>query len=225
MHTAVTLLALLFLFHVGSADSKDVVNLNVPMIHQRWDVPAWYDGSWGCGPTSATMAIAYHKKLAPIPISCPLPNPHHNNFGWYLPNNYTVFDSMFDRKQMDPQKHITMGAYGWCTNNGGAEYPRVADFISRHKLTAKLVSSGSTFTMVKAALDRGHPVVLDTRLTSAGHIILVRGYDDQGNMIVNDPYGDAHDRATYGKKLNGENKYYTFEFTKAAGHWLVEVSP
>jgi len=219
------LTTLLFLVSCVFVAGKDIVNLNVPMIHQRWDVPSWFDGSWGCGPTSATMAIAYYKKLAPKTIACPLPTAHKNDYGWYLPNNYSVSGSIFERKQPDPKGHVAMGAYGWCTNGGGAEYPRVADFISRHKLTANLVSSGSTYAMVKAALDRGHPVVLDTRLTSAGHIIIVRGYDDKGNMIVNDPYGNAHDRGTYGKLLNGENQYYTFEFTSAAGHWFVEVAP
>jgi len=209
---------------VGIYEAKDIVNLPAPMVHQVWDVPSWYDGAWGCGPTSAIMAIAYNNGVSPKNITCPLPTPHTNAYGWYLPSNYTVGRSTFDRMQLDPHKHDSWGAFGWCTNDGGAEYQRVADFISRHNLVAKLIPEGSNYQMVKDALDRGHVVVLDTRLTTSGHIILIRGYDDQGNMIANDPYGDAHDRSTYGKKTNGEGVYYTFDFVKAAGHWLVEVS-
>lgn len=64
------------------------------------------------------------------------------------------------------------------------------------------------------------------RLTSSGHIILVRGYDgtsflkisnlfkyiDEDNLICNDPYGDANQAATYGKLCNGEAVVYTWDF-------------
>jgi len=36
---AAIVLALAALLALAAA--KDVVNLNVPMIHQRWDVPSW----------------------------------------------------------------------------------------------------------------------------------------------------------------------------------------
>jgi len=199
----------------------DIVNLPVPMVHQRWDVPSWYDGSWGCGPTSTIMAIAYHKRLTPNTIQCPKPTPHTNDYGWYLPNNYTMFENTFNGMDLDASKKPAWGAYGFCTIDGSAWSTLCADFAAKHELTS-ILTPNSSFAMVKAALDKGHPVVLDTLLTSGGHIIAIRGYDSDGNMIVNDPYGDAHDRTTYGTLLNGEGLRYTYEFVKA--RWMLEVS-
>jgi hypothetical protein len=47
-----------------------------------------------------------------------------------------------------------------------------------------------TWDNIVAALKRGHPVILGNELTSAGHIILVIGYTPDGNLLVNDPYGN-----------------------------------
>ena len=44
-------------------------------------------------------------------------------------------------------------------------------------------------------------MVLDTRLTSAGHIILARGYDSDGNIIFNDPYGTPFPKAPFPRFL------------------------
>jgi len=205
------------------ATSKDVVNLPVPMIHQRWDVPAWYDGSWGCGPTSTTMAIAFYKKLPAKQISCPKPEAHTNEFGWYIPNKYSLYGSTFDHEDNDAAGTQAWGAYGWCTKSGGAWGALCDDFVHRHQLKSNFVDANATWPMVQAALDRGNPVVLDTRLTSAGHIILARGYDTEGNIIFNDPYGDAHDPNTYGQKTNGEGVRYTWDFVKSQGRWFIEV--
>jgi len=201
--------------------SADIVNLDVPMIHQVWDVPAWYNGDWGCGPTSTVMAISYYKKLAPFTINCPLPDPHTNDYGWYLPNNYSINGFEFDTMDYDASHHPAWGAYGFCTLSGGAWANLCQTFVEKHDLIGKF-NDTSTFDMVKAALDAGHPVILDTRLTSAGHIINIRGYDSDGNMIVNDPYGNAHSPSTYGKKRDGQGVRYTFDFVKA--HWMIEVS-
>jgi len=212
---------LFFALYFYFTAAVDIVNLQVPMVHQRWDVPSWYDGSWGCGPTSTVMSLAFWKRLAPHTIDCPNPEPHTNDFGWYLPNNYTMFGYNFDVMDLDPLNKPAWGAYGFCTVNGSAWADHCADFIERHHLVANF-SLTSTWEMVKAALDKGHPVVLDTRLTSGGHIILIRGYDSDSNMIVNDPYGNAHDHSTWGKLINGEGVRYTFDFVKA--HWMIEVS-
>jgi len=207
-----------------SASAKDVVNLNVPMIHQRWDVPQWYDGSWGCGPTSTMMSIAYYHRLPARRISCPKPTSHHNDFGWYLPNNYSFSRTLFDHMDKDAAGNPAWGAYGWCTKEGAAWAELIVEFLKLHRLDCNATMEDSQWPAVKEALDRQHPVILDTRLTEAGHIILIRGYDDKGNMIANDPYGNAHDRATYGELRNGEGVRYTFDFVKAAGHWFVEVA-
>jgi len=57
-------------------------------------------------------------------------------------------------------------------------------------------------------------------LTSAGHLILVKGYMANGNLIANDPWGDAN-KPGYGSSMNGANVEYTWAKVKAK--WMVEV--
>ena len=47
-----------------------------------------------------------------------------------------------------------------------------------------------TWDGIVEALKRGHPVLLGNHLTSDGHILVVTGYTDDGNLLVNDPYGN-----------------------------------
>lgn len=90
-------------------------------------------------------------------------------------------------------------------------------------------SAPHTHTTPHTAIDRGATVVLDTKLTSSGHILFVYGYDtgDDGthtDIILNDPYGNAYDRNTYGTLLNGQEVTYTWDMVYATDRWMVEVS-
>jgi hypothetical protein len=54
--------------------------------------------------------------------------------------------------------------------------------------------------LIKQAIDRGHPCVIQGDFTLSGHVITVIGYDDQayggvGALIVLDPYGECDLRA------------------------------
>jgi hypothetical protein len=63
--------------------------------------------------------------------------------------------------------------------------------------------------------------VLDTRLSSVGHIIVGLGYDGT-SVIANDPWGNANNPNTWGKKIDGN--YVTYTWTKVAARWMIEVS-
>jgi hypothetical protein len=60
--------------------------------------------------------------------------------------------------------------------------------LESHGLSSTYV--GATWDGVTAALKRGHPVILGTQLTADGHIIVAVGYTADGNLIINDPYGN-----------------------------------
>ncbi len=51
-------------------------------------------------------------------------------------------------------------------------------------------STRRTWDQVEAELTAGNPVIVSTKLTSSGHIILIRGFNEAG-YIVNDPFGNA----------------------------------
>lgn len=70
-----------------------------------------------------------------------------------------------------------------------------------------------TFTMrgrlsdLRQAIASGYPCIIHGYFTSFGHIIVVRGYDQQG-FFVNDPYGEWTSGG-YRNDLSGENLHYS----------------
>ena len=96
---------------------------------------------------------------------------------------------------------------------GAAWASRIQDALTKHQLKNKFYGT-ATFAEIKAAIDKGqypiptttvplfdtatagHLIILSTQLTSAGHLILVRGYTDSPQqLIVNDPWGDGKCRS------------------------------
>jgi len=199
-------------------------NLPVPYVHQKFDTPDSFCGSWACGPTSSIMAVAYFGKIHPHAIQVSSPEPHVSLFGWYVSEVYTsnVTGSTFNRMQTDSCGKPSYGAYGTCTENGAAWAWRIQDFVKRNGLESKFYDA-ATFDILQNAIDQNHLVVLSTQLTTSGHLVLVRGYDTVNgkmDLIVNDPWGNKNEPG-YGEHRNGENIKYSFSFIKAK--WMVEV--
>ena len=60
------------------------------------------------------------------------------------------------------------------------------------------------FSSIKAHLDAGKLIVLGTTIKGFGHVVLVKGYTNDGRFITNDPY--------WGKPGHGEVIYTRDEF-------------
>jgi hypothetical protein len=164
------------------------------------------------------MAMAYFGKIKPHPIQCSSPSPHTSDYGWYVPSVYTSPTGFtFNRMQPDSAGHPAWGAWGTCTDGGGAWAWRIQDYAKNHGLAADFFDT-ATFPLVKNAIDQGHLVVLSTQLSSAGHLILVRGYNAQGSIIVNDPWGNAN---LPGWPANGSGAVYTWSFAKTK--WCIVI--
>jgi hypothetical protein len=168
-----------------------VVDWDVPYIHQLWDTPTGFDGHWACGPTSAVMALAYYQQL----------RTHPDGYGWYVSNQYTNQSACsgghtFSRLRHDPAQNLFAGAYGSCTEevwvNNRWEAYATAENITEYGWHHDVGHSQDAATpdIVMAELDGGGVVILGTKLTDGGHIVLVRGYTADGRFIVNDPYGE-----------------------------------
>lgn len=192
--------------------SNAVVNWDVPYLHQRWDTPDSFHGGWACGPTSAVMALAYSNRLTPHPITVHAPSgcsPHTSDYGWYVPNEYTfrsscpvdgVFQHTFSREIHDPNQNTAKGAYGacmeedcdplthWC--DAYAMAWRIYKYAEKHDV-GYYYGGGTIYeSNIREQLDGGAVIILGTSLTPSGHIVVVRGYTDDGRYIVNDPNGD-----------------------------------
>ena len=76
-----------------------------------------------------------------------------------------------------------------------------------HGLQSRYVAA--TWDGIVGAVQRGHPVLLGNRLTSEGHILVVVGYTGDGNLVVNDPYGNRF-APGYGSN-NGDGILYPWK--------------
>jgi len=185
------------------------VKLAVPYIQQVNDTPNNIDGDWACGPTSVAMSLAYFGKLQPWgqteandnvtalglpspsatpPTPTPTATPQGIDYAHYVTNVYTNGGHIYSAVSADPHGTLVAGLYGTICPTGEASWPMMAEVLQWHGLSSQYVSD--TWDGIVAALKRGHPVLLGNMLTSAGHIILVIGYTADGNLIVNDPYGN-----------------------------------
>ena len=76
-------------------------------------------------------------------------------------------------------------------------YPGMVDIMTR---------TGS-LNDIKKAIDNGQPCIVHGYFTGFGHIIVIRGYDDNG-FFVNDPYGEWYSPGVY-HFSSGENLHYS----------------
>ncbi|MBF6611997.1 MAG: C39 family peptidase [Chloroflexi bacterium] len=182
------------------------VRLPVPYIQQVNDIAQAGDGNWACGPTSVAMTLAYYGKIEPwgeylaqqvtasaSPGAAPDPPQSvkaisGSDYAPYVTNSYTNNGRTYSASAPDPRGNMLAGLYGTISPNGLADWQTMVSVLQWHGLSSNYV--GATWDGVVGALKRGHPVILGNQLTSQGHILVVIGYTTDGNLIVNDPYGN-----------------------------------
>jgi hypothetical protein len=179
------------------------------------------------------MGLAYNRKLTAKQVDCCCPYAHSNDYGFYVSEVYNVYGYTYNTTSADASGNPAWGVYGYACPTGGADHVLLYQLILQHDLPNSVLFEATdttpmTFNMITQAIDAGHVVVLDTLLTSAGHIILAYGYITNATddfIIVNDPYGNAYEPSTYGKEINGAGMVYTFEMVKSSTRWYIEMSP
>ncbi|MEO5952662.1 MAG: C39 family peptidase [Chloroflexia bacterium] len=200
---------------------KVVLQLNVPFIHQVNDISG-ADGNWACGPTSVAMALAYYGKIAPWPGTSSASaqsssTPTGSPYGAYVTDVFTTSAHAYRSTASDPLGHPVAGLYGAICPTGLADWGLIARVLEWNGLTTQHVAL--TFEGVKAALKRGHPVLIGNSLTSAGHVLLAIGYTANNQLIVNDPYGNRF-APGYGSS-DGQSLFYAWNCMRATN--AVEV--
>ncbi len=191
--------------------TKGMVPGWMPYIHQVYDTPDSFDGSAACGPTSCLMAIgSYHRYAVwneTIHVGANPPGTHVSPYGNYDSKIYAYGGYVFDDTCSPPSGPPAHGAYGHCCEHGtGAGAYKCQSYIQKHDLSSEFDGSVS-WSDITAQVDAGHPVVLSTRITSAGHLMCVRGYiDGQHTIVVNDPAGNRNHGAYW--NYPGDNARY-----------------
>jgi hypothetical protein len=188
----------------GAGDAEAWLDL-VPYMHQRWDTPDWFDGSWSCGPTSCMMAAQYYNRLTPDSIWCSYPSPGHwSEWGEYIPNLYTFLGHTYDDWGPSPGGDV-QGAHGFICPTGGAWWDLMVQWMDQHGLYS---ARDSTWTAFTGEVDQGWPMVASTTSPyTSGHILLLNGWFEDHSFVSNDSYGDQNEPG-WGDYYNGEDVVY-----------------
>ena len=203
---AIVLLTILQISNVY-AEKKEVAN--VSYIHQVKDMDSTkFLGHNACGPTSACMMTRFHN-VQPIPGSL------YNN-GWYVYNSYTGFtdksgenystESAMDMDSNLNHEHYVYGAHGYMITHSiveGTDYwatdrYRLKNYLKNHGLIVSAQIISDRYDYIRKNIDAGLPLIGHSYVAGNGHYLVIIGYDtgtdgNEQNVIVNDPYGDAHD--------------------------------
>ena len=182
-------------------------HFDVPYMHQRWDTPDWFNGSWSCGPTSCMMTVQFYRMLPPDSIWASYPSPGHwSPWGSYIPEEYTFLGYSYNIQGVSPDSIWVPGAHGFiCRQYGGAVWDYMVDFLEQHEVSSAW--AGQLWSTLTAELDVGYPVVCSSNVLGSGQIILFNGYYADHTVIVNDPYGNANEPG-WGSHYNGKDVLY-----------------
>ncbi|RKZ34916.1 hypothetical protein DRQ33_01110 [bacterium] len=190
-------------------------DLWVPYLHQKYDVPDYFNGSASCGPTSGLMAIQRYDKLPPHPITCSYPYTHTHDFGWYVPNEYEYNGYVYDHPGLAPKvgdyysDTTVYGAHGFCTSptdRVGTYGDSLVLLIQQHGLYSGWSSYSPPWSLYQGEIDSNDPMCALLYFGSSGHYNCWRGYFTDHCIIANDPYGD-YNTSPWGQ-YNGEMAYY-----------------
>ena len=217
--------------------------LDVPYIRQVGDTADEFEGCWACGATSAVMIVAYYGRLQPDQNfwvhKCD--GGHKSEYGKYVSMQYEAYGYTFDLgtrmplheecpEDVAPSGAYAYGAYGYIHYPNGYAHPRYAKgYFRRHGLFSKLIGNrddadekrNPTFDEVKSIIDKGDPVWASTNLwRPSGHIVVIKGYTDDGYFIVNDPWPYGYDRCYMGSDMR-----YTWNEMETGSKWIVIADP
>ncbi len=183
-------------------------HFDVPYMHQRWDTPDWFNGSWSCGPTSCMMAVQYYQRLTPDSIWCSYPEGHWSQWGNYIPVEYTFLGHTYDIMGLAAPGTVWVpGAHGFiCRDAGGAYWSYMILWMEQHGLDSDYL--GTSWGACTTELNGEWPIVASTTSAyTSGHILLFNGFYDNHSVICNDAYGDQNEPG-WGSYYNGKDVVY-----------------
>ncbi|HIE05233.1 MAG TPA: hypothetical protein EYP58_00365 [bacterium (Candidatus Stahlbacteria)] len=173
-----------------SFDDRD--SIDVPYLHQVYDVPDWFNGHWACAPTTAMMVIAHYNRLPYWDCLCSSPYQHISHYGRYICERYFYREENYNLQAQDPSGNWAMGGYGYMWAGSNHPYTHMAPYINNHNITSWR-DDGPPFSLVVNELNQGYPYGLCVGLTAAGHLVLTVGQVlDWHTLIFNDPYGNKN---------------------------------
>ncbi|SEH08545.1 C39 family peptidase [Candidatus Venteria ishoeyi] len=176
------------------------VNLRVPYLHQL-DIPVI--GEAACASASSAMVLAYHGIIPP--------NRHA-----MIQAAEIIFE---DTSSFEFGLHSRPGLETHLENIWGLDNVYFDDS-----------NWPELYELIKTQIRNGKPMVLGSRTMTAGHYIVVTGYDgnshDNAQLIVNDPYGYWIGVNNYDESKSGAGQRYDFtDITMQASDGIFVIIP
>ena len=180
-------------------------SLNVPYTNQwinkdgtyapRNIVDGWEMGWMTCGATASVMVAGYYGKLQ-YSDDKSLKEYVYKDKGQNLPN-YCGYNGVLGGA-------FGVTAKGYCnqSSSGG-----IIEYFVRIGLKAKYLSY--SFERIRTSIDQGKPIILSI-YAPLGHILVIKGYTENGQVIVNDSFGDQTKSIT-DYSFSGENAVYNLD--------------
>ncbi len=196
---------------ITTPEQSAAAYFEMPYVHQVWDTPDWYNGHSACGATSSIMVIAHFNIVPKWNVWCSTSGSspgHYSPYGNYVCEQYTYREYPYSAMAADPNGKPSYGGYGFMWTGNYSPYSRTVSYYAGHGMFAARYDSNGTFhQMVVAEVDSGYPFTFCNGLTTAGHIVVINGYDaNNRTLIVNDPYGNKNS-GVY-PSLNGKGVKY-----------------
>ena len=178
------------------------------------------------------MTAAYFESIPTWSFSSPYPSTHTSLYGNYISRQYTtpsgeVLGDESDEQTKDASGTIAKGAYGYIHYpSGSAGAQNMVTYLGYHGITSETDFS-PTETEVRAILNSGYPVPASTKLTDAGHWVVITGYTDGGYYIVHDPNGckPYNGDPWWGLAFNefGQGALYTWDELQTGAKYMFRI--
>lgn len=185
--------------------------LNVPYFNQYIEpngsnYPA---GGWKmCGAASSVMISAYFGKI-------PFTNESELKTYMYQDNN-----------QILPRYCSEYGgAFGVTSSGANCNYSTsqgMVEYLGKYGLKVKYLPVN--FEAIKNSIDQNSPIIFSTS-NPYGHLAVVKGYTNDGRLIMNDPFKNAQDGViNYNYSTNGRDAIYSLDYPGLNITGLLSVS-
>lgn len=125
----------------------------------------------------------------------------------YITNAYTYNGHTYNSLGAGPRGTRLAGLYGTICPAGLADWGMIMRVFEWNGLTSRHIGTG--WDSIVASLKKGHPVLISNALTPEGHVLVAIGYTNNGQLVVNDPYGNRFADGYGGN--NGDNVIYRLD--------------
>lgn len=172
---------------------KTEPRLDIPYVHQVYDVPSPFQGYWACAPTTSIMLFAHYNILPKWYTWCDNPSGHRSYYGNYIVKGYHFNGRSFIASANGYGGNPTRGGYGFMWNGSSRPSNSMHTYHQYHGLSARMTSYppfSEALNEVKAL----RPYAMCVGLTSSGHLILAHDTTSSNSrsLVYNDPYGNKN---------------------------------